>query len=57
MSPKPNILVGSSDYPEFIEKKALFVDITAYIYEFMNCGAEVVAILRPRRFGNTFPIR
>ncbi|KAI3630897.1 hypothetical protein MIR68_012332 [Amoeboaphelidium protococcarum] len=47
------LLIGASNFDEIIEIDALFIDKSLFIKEFMNDGSEVVAILRPRRFGKS----
>ncbi len=44
---------GSSDFAEVVEKKLVVIDKTLFIEEFMNHGAKVCCILRPRRFGKS----
>ncbi|KAI3638177.1 hypothetical protein MIR68_003788 [Amoeboaphelidium protococcarum] len=47
------LLLGTSNFDEIMEKDALFIDKSLFIKEFMNDGSEVIAILRPRRFGKS----
>lgn len=46
MSKQP--ILGSSDFDEIIREDPLIVDKTLFIKEFMEDGAEVACILRPR---------
>ena len=48
------ILLGSSDFDKIINQDALIVDKTLFIKEYMEDGAEVVCILRPRYVDNIF---
>ncbi|BDC99087.1 AAA family ATPase [Persicobacter psychrovividus] len=51
---KKHILIGSSDFKEFIEQQACYIDKTAMIEELMtNNHAKVSLFPRPRRFGKT----
>ena len=42
------LLFGSSDFDEIIRKDPLIVDKTLFIKEYMEDGAKVTCILRPR---------
>lgn len=46
-------LLGTSNFDKIIKKNALFIDKTRFIEEFVNDPSEVMAILRPRRFGKS----
>ena len=47
------LLLGTSDFDKIIEKDPLFIDKTMFIKEFIEDGADVSCILRPRRFGKS----
>jgi hypothetical protein len=47
------LLLGTSDFDEFIEKDLFFIDKSLFIKEFLEDGAKVTCILRPRRFGKS----
>jgi hypothetical protein len=56
--PQQNILgssamVGSSDFQEIIDGNLFIVDKTLFVKEFVEDLNQVVAILRPRRFGKS----
>ena len=45
--------IGISDYKEIVEEGYSYVDKTLLIEEIIQCGAKVILIPRPRRFGKT----
>ncbi len=45
--------IGISDYKEIVEEGYSYVDKTLLIEEVIQCGAKVILIPRPRRFGKT----
>lgn len=47
-----SVLLGSSDFEEFVTKNVFLVDKTEFIKDFMQ-GPPVSVILRPRRFGKS----
>ena len=47
------VAVGVQDFAEIREKNYFYVDKTAFIKEWWECGDSVTAIMRPRRFGKT----
>lgn len=53
MTSKKQIKIGTSDYRNFINENAYFVDKTLLIKEVIDNSHEVIIIPRPRRFGKT----
>ena len=47
------VAVGVQDFAEIREKNYFYVDKTAFIKEWWECGDSATAIMRPRRFGKT----
>ena len=47
------LLLGNSDFDEIISENGFFIDKSLFIKEFMEDGAKVTCILRPRRFGKS----
>ncbi|MDJ1305887.1 MAG: AAA family ATPase [Candidatus Midichloria sp.] len=45
--------IGISDFQKLIREEYQFVDKTHFIKEVINDSAEVMLIIRPRRFGKT----
>ncbi|MDJ1305549.1 MAG: AAA family ATPase [Candidatus Midichloria sp.] len=45
--------IGISDFQKLIQEDYQFVDKTNFIKEVINDSAEVMLIIRPRRFGKT----
>ena len=50
---KKTIQVGSSDFKEMIDGNYYFVDKTMLIKEFIENGAKIILVPRPRHFGKT----
>ena len=48
-----NVAIGVQDFAEIREKNYFYVDKTAFIKEWWECGDSATAIMRPRRFGKT----
>jgi hypothetical protein len=46
-------MIGSSDFQAVIDRGHFFVDKTLFIKDFLEDSNQVVAILRPRRFGKS----
>lgn len=46
-------MVPSFQFDEFVEEDAFLIDKTLFIKKWMDNGADVAAILRPRRFGKS----
>ncbi|MEM7403496.1 MAG: AAA family ATPase [Myxococcota bacterium] len=53
VNPTGKIPVGVSDFAKLRQEGYCFVDKTLFIKEFLDIGAEVTLITRPRRFGKT----
>ncbi|MEM7402948.1 MAG: AAA family ATPase, partial [Myxococcota bacterium] len=53
VNPSGKIPVGVSDFAKLRQGGYCFVDKTLFIKEFLDIGAEVTLITRPRRFGKT----
>jgi len=53
MPMKKKLIIGSSDYRNFIEDGGYFVDKTLLIKEVIDNGHGVILVPRPRRFGKT----
>ncbi|MEM7402981.1 MAG: AAA family ATPase [Myxococcota bacterium] len=53
VNPSGKIPVGVSDFAKLRQEGYCFVDKTLFIKEFLDIGAEVTLITRPRRFGKT----
>jgi hypothetical protein len=52
-SEKKTIALGTSDFKRVIEGNHYFVDKSLFIKEFIEDGASVVLLPRPRRWGKT----
>ncbi|MEM7403424.1 MAG: AAA family ATPase, partial [Myxococcota bacterium] len=53
VNPTGKVPVGVSDFAKLRQGGYCFVDKTLFIKEFLDIGAEVTLITRPRRFGKT----
>ncbi|MEM7403285.1 MAG: AAA family ATPase, partial [Myxococcota bacterium] len=53
VNPTGKVPVGVSDFAKLRQGGYCFVDKTLFIKEFLDVGAEVTLITRPRRFGKT----
>ena len=49
----PNVAIGIQDFSTIIENHYFYVDKTAFLKEWWDCGDSVTLITRPRRFGKT----
>ena len=49
----PNVAIGIQDFSTLIENHYFYVDKTAFLKEWWDCGDSVTLITRPRRFGKT----
>jgi hypothetical protein len=47
------VAIGIQDFEKLISNDYFYVDKTAFIREWWECGDEVTLIMRPRRFGKT----
>jgi hypothetical protein len=47
------VAIGIQDFEKLISNNYFYVDKTAFIREWWECGDEVTLIMRPRRFGKT----
>lgn len=50
------IPIGVDDFKKMIDQKYMYVDKTLLIKEFLETGADVILITRPRRFGKTISL-
>ena len=50
---KQNVCLGTSNFDEIVKSRALLIDKTLFIKEFMDRRTKVDIILRPRRFGKS----
>ena len=48
-----NVAIGIQDFAELREKHFFYIDKTAFIKEWWECGDSATLITRPRRFGKT----
>ncbi len=48
-----NVAIGVQDFSTLIENHYFYVDKTAFLKEWWDCGDSVTLITRPRRFGKT----
>ena len=53
MAEKRGYGVGLQWFPDFIKRKAVYVDKTAYVYKMAQSNAKSFFLSRPRRFGKS----
>lgn len=53
MRKPPKLPIGVSDFAKLIENDYIFIDKTLFIKDIIDDGAEIILLLRPRRFGKT----
>ena len=53
MAEKRGYPIGIQWFPEMIEKKAVYVDKTAYVYKMAHSTGKYFFLIRPRRFGKS----
>ncbi len=51
------VAIGLQDFGELIRKNYFYIDKTAFIKEWWECGDSVTLITRPRRFGKTLNMK
>lgn len=53
MLPKKKIITDSSNFKDFVERNAYYVDKTREVVEFFEHNSKTILMPRPRRFGKT----